>query len=117
MFMHDHKLCISSVNVVSRKLRPVTEILFPFLAEFTSTARGVQPRHTNTIARAEPGHPLSNLFHTSHDLMPGNKRQFRKVQFTFHNVKIGMTEPACVHTYQKVPCPLRRSREFLLGKW
>jgi hypothetical protein len=67
----------------------LAEIFEAAAAEITNAARGMQPRHSNTIANRKLN-PRTKCINNANDLMSGNNREMRRIDVTFNDMQIGV---------------------------
>jgi hypothetical protein len=71
----------------------LAEILEAAAAEITNAARGMQPRHSNTIANRKVD-PRTKCVNNANDLMSGDNREMRRIDVAFNDMQIGMADTA-----------------------
>src|SRR6202046_2324657 len=101
-----HKFREAPVNRDSRNLLLHAQVFVSFAAEFTFTARPVEPRNANSIADLEVAYRRALLANGSGDVVPENPRLFPDAcqlgPVPVGYVQIGMAHSAGFHLNEHV---------------
>jgi hypothetical protein len=105
---------------------PVEAQVLPSLAApITYSVRRVEPRSSDPIPLVQPLDAGADGVYDANHLVPGNKRECGGAQVSFHDVEVGVADPAGVHTDAHLTgvrygerhiCQLKRSRADSKGR-
>jgi hypothetical protein len=92
----------AAVTLVAGVASAVAEVLALTLAIAAAPAATAEPRHADPVADGELLDALPMCENTSDDLVSGNERELRLLEFAIDDVQVGATDAAREHIEQQV---------------